>query len=348
MRRGVTGREVLVRREAPVRRRDPAQRRRSAQLRAETSRTDLADADLFRSAAPTRPGRRRRHATQQDAAPDVVLRLAVLLQAGVPPARAWRYLADTGDADAARIVAAVDGGTALTDAIAAPGGSWRDVAAAWRVAETVGAPLAESLRGIATALRDAAEGADEVRVALAEPAGTARLMAWLPLVGVVLGLALGFDTVIVLTTNPTGIACLVAGALLIFAAHRWTGALVRRARPQPGVAGLHAELLAIALSGGVSLERAAAIVERANGPPPDASADSILVLSRTAGVPAVELLRAAAAMARHTSRTAGRLRAARLSSKLLVPLGVCTLPAFLLLGVAPMLLSVVTSTSLSL
>ena len=50
------------------------------------------------------------------------------------------------------------------------------------------------LRGLAAALRDAQEAADDVRVALAEPAGTARLMGWLPLVAVGLGAALGFDT----------------------------------------------------------------------------------------------------------------------------------------------------------
>ena len=66
-----------------------------------------------------------------------------------------------------------------------------------------------------------------------------------------------------------------------------------------------------------------------------------------AGAPAVELLRGAAALDRHRSRTEGRLRAARLSSWLLLPLGVCTLPAFLTLGVAPMLLSVVSSSVLT-
>jgi len=37
-----------------------------------------------------------------------------------------------------------------------------------------------------------------------------------------------------------------------------------------------------------------------------------------------------------------------LSTRLLIPLGVCTLPAFLLLGVAPMLLSVMSAVPLSL
>lgn len=280
---------------------------------------------------------------------DTVLRLAVLLQAGVVPARAWGYLADSVDHPvAASVVGGIDRGEEVGAVIAAQGGAWTDVAAAWTVATTVGAPLADSLRGIAAALRDANETTDQIRIALAEPAGTARLMGWLPLVAVLLGVALGFDTLAILVRNPIGIGCLVAGLFLIFAARRWTTALVRRARPSNAVAGLHAELMAIALSGGVSLERAGVIVARSGGAPPDPETDSVLRLSRSAGVPAVELLRAAASMSRHRARTDGRLRAARLSSRLLLPLGVCTLPAFMFLGVAPMLLSVLGTTSLSL
>ncbi len=282
-----------------------------------------------------------------DEAPDAVLRLAVLLQAGVSPARAWAHLADAGDAVAVAVCARVADGMPLPEAIARSGGSWTDVAAAWSVAATVGAPLADTLRGFAASLRDARETSDQIRIALAEPAGTARLMGWLPLVAVVLGIALGFDTLVVLATNPIGIACLVAGIALLVAARRWSMALVRRAGRTVDAPGLEPELLAIALSGGVSIDRARAIVARA-GVAADPDTEPVLALSRSAGVPAVELLRAAASLARHRARVDGRLRAATLSSRLLLPLGVCTLPAFLLLGVAPMILSVLATMSLSL
>lgn len=300
---------------------------------------------------------RSRPADESDAAAaaDTVLRVAVLLQAGVAPTRVWHYLAESRDAVAVAVDIAVQGGESISQALIARGGPWREIGAAWRVAEAVGAPLAESLRGIATALHDAQRSADEVRVALAEPAGTARLMAWLPLVALLLGAALGFDTLHVLVSTPFGWACLVAGLGCVVAARRWTSSLVGRARAGPEIPGLHAELLAISLAGGVSIDRAKAIVAGAiptiatgeQAPSPH-SVEATLALSRSAGVPAVDLLRAAAALARHRSRTDGRLRAARLSSRLLLPLGVCTLPAFLLLGVAPMLLSVLSSTSLTL
>ncbi|MEV7693308.1 type II secretion system F family protein [Microbacterium sp. NPDC089189] len=302
---------------------------------------------------------------------DVAARMAVLLQAGLAPVVAWRFLAESGDREAAAVLAAHREGRDLPEAIAAGGARWLPIAAAWRVATAVGAPLADTLRAIAGAVRDANECRDEVAVALAEPAATARLMSWLPLVAVLLGAGLGFDTFRILTTGPIGIGCLVAGVLLMLLARLWTRRLVAAAGAAAEIPGLRAELIAIALSGGVSIERAQALAAPDAGAPraidadgasaapagprsgsaPDADRDDIdrlLALSRSAGVPAVELLRAGASLARHRARTAGRLRAARLSSSLLLPLGVCVLPAFLFLGVAPMLMSILGSTSLEL
>ncbi|MBB2975133.1 tight adherence protein B [Microbacterium endophyticum] len=279
----------------------------------------------------------------RSAAAEAVLRLAVLLQAGIHPQRAWQYLASSGDAVAQRVQAGSDIAATLREI----GPDWQPVGAAWKVAEIVGAPLADSLRAVAGALRDAEECADEARVALAEPAGTARLMSWLPLVAVGLALALGFDVVGVFVSQPVGAVCVIAGVMLMICARRWTRKLVRAAAPPPGVPGLDAELMAIALSGGVSLERARSVVSGATQVQTSQSTADTLALSRSAGVPAVELLRATAALARHHARTEGRVRAAKLSSHLLVPLGVCTLPAFLLLGVAPMFLSVLASTPMS-
>ena len=274
--------------------------------------------------------------------------LAVLLQAGAIPAVAWRHLAETGDAHAAAVVERLERGVPLLAAIEKEGGAWTDLAAAWEVATTVGAPLAEVLRMIAETLRDAASAADDVRIALAEPAGTARLLLWMPLAGLLLGFALGFDTVGVIVGNPIGAVCVVAGLLLVLAARLWTRRLLEKARPAPGTPGMQAELVAVALSGGASVDRALRLVAEspASRHGGEQRIRSVLDLSQAAGVPAGELLRAAAAQDRHASRVDGRLRAAKLSTRLLIPLGVCTLPAFLLLGVAPLLLSVLASTPL--
>ena len=286
---------------------------------------------------------------------DIARRAAVLLQAGVSPQTVWRYLADR-DASAAAILADLERGVSEAAAIAARGEPWRELAVAWSVATAVGAALAEALRSFALGLRDAAEAQDDVTVALAEPAATARLMLWLPAVGLLMGVSLGFDTLGILFTDPRGIACFVAGMVLVVVARVWTAKLIRKARPDPGLPGIDAELFAIALSGGVSIDAAAAHVGRARAAVDpeqgEAAADvpaavqDVLELSRAAGVPAVELLRAESASARHRARVDGRLRASKLGTRLLLPLGVCTLPSFLLLAVAPLVLSILGTTDL--
>ncbi|WP_110590488.1 type II secretion system F family protein [Microbacterium suaedae] len=244
-----------------------------------------------------------------------LLSLAVLLQSGANPAVSWRHLAENGDPVAQRVAQRVGEGSSVADAIASERGreeSWGDVAAAWETAETVGAPLADTLRGIAASLREVGELRDDVRVALAEPMASARLMAWLPLLGLVVGTGLGLEPLGVLFGTTPGLVCLAAGIALVVLARVWTRRLVRAAQPAPGTPGMREELLAVALSGGVSEGRAREVLDRCDewtdAVRSPREADRVLALSRAAGVPAVELLRASAAHARYRARVDGRLR----------------------------------------
>lgn len=280
------------------------------------------------------------------AAIETVMRLAVLLSAGVTAPAAWSHLARHADpliVDAAR--AAQSGGD-VAGALRAGDGVWSDIAAVWAVAVAVGAPLADTLRSAAAALRDATEVRAEVAVALAEPIATARLLTWLPLLGLPLGAALGLDPLRVLD-EPLGGGALVAGLLLVGASHAWTRHLARRAQPEDAIPGWEAELIAVALSSGASIDRARALVATARTTPtaePAVGIADALELSVRAGAPAAELLRGEAWLARQRARRRGRESAAKLSTRLLLPLGVCTLPAFLLLAVVPAVLGVVRST----
>jgi len=64
-----------------------------------------------------------------------------------------------------------------------------------------------------------------------------------------------------------------------------------------------------------------------------------LLLSALTGAPAADLLLAAAEQTRRERRRAAEEAAARLGSLLVLPLGLCTLPSFLLLGVVPVVLT---------
>ena len=283
-------------------------------------------------------------------------RLAVLLAAGVAPAGAWGYLerpvlvvrvaaaAARGEPVAESIIGELDG---VGERIA---GAWRGLAAAWRVATEAGAPLAPALRSFAASLRAFAQAARAADEALAAPVATARMVMVLPAIGVLFGMVLGFNTLQTLFATPVGLVCLALGVALLLVAWRWNRRLVEAAQPRELNPGLRFELMAIAVGGGASLDRAVMSVTRAleaSGLDVDtdaSSVDAVLALSRRAGVPAAELLRSEADEARRDAASRAAERASVLAVKLMLPLGTCILPAFMLLGVAPLLVAVISST----
>lgn len=305
-------------------------------------------------------------------------RLAVLLAAGVSPVSAWGYLLPESDDPNPSIssaaspaspepastpvirAAALAGsrGESIADAIAqaaqALGGgnreAWLGLAAAWAVATAAGAPMAACLRQLAASFRDAGQLQRDLEVALAGPVATARLVMALPLVGIVFGALLGFDTLPTLFATVPGAVCLSLGVVLMLAAQRWNARLVRRAAPRDAAPGLALDLTAIAMAGGGSMARARELVRVSegryglDGRESEEAVDRILDLSARAGVPAVELLLSEADQRRRDARSDGQRRAATLAVTLMLPLGICVLPAFMLVGVAPLLLSVVSST----
>lgn len=111
---------------------------------------------------------------------------------------------------------------------------WFQLAACFDVAEATGCPLADVLTRFAAQL-EAEDDAEAARqTALAGPRATVRLLTWLPVLGLGLGLLLGVDPVEVLLGNPWGVAALVAGLALTAAGRFWSARLVRAAEgPRP-------------------------------------------------------------------------------------------------------------------
>ncbi|ROS61744.1 tight adherence protein B [Frigoribacterium sp. PhB160] len=303
----------------------------------------------------------------------VVERVAVLLGAGVAPASAWRHVGEAEPSDVLRsflggVADAAARGEAVSGALLAALGrspfprardgprleaEWRQVACAWRVAEGSGAPLGHCLRSFVAALREADRARREVEVALSGPRSAGRIVLALPPVGVLFSAGMGADAVGVLVGSPVGWTCLALGGALVEAARRWTARLVRSATPSDAVPGLRLELLSVAVSGGgawsaaMDAVRAAVDESGCDLGPAEADADGVdvLDLSRRAGAPASELLRAAAAERRLEASTQARAAAGRLGSTLMLPLGACVLPAFLVVGVVPLVVSLVSSTA---
>lgn len=292
----------------------------------------------------------------------VVMQVVALLRAGAPPGSAWSRALGVG-VDLTG-VPDVDGLARMLGARHAEA-----VVAATRLALDVGAPLGRVLEQVAATLVAEAESRAEREAALAGPRTTGRLLMWLPIAGGFLGWALGADPVGTATDGGIGTVAVGAGLVLLVAGRVWSDRLVTVAQgtdPPGADVPVVLELVAAAMRSGAGVPRALEATGVAVGGPDGAvlaRAAHALVLGAAweqawadaprglgpmvralrgawlDGAAPGEALRAAGDEVRHERRSAARTAAARLGVRLVLPLGACYLPAFVLVGLVPVLLA---------
>lgn len=276
-------------------------------------------------------------------------RLAVFMGAGLSPARSWQELVDSDDESAeADLVREVNDrvvmGEHLVDAVAdvtePEDDAWRVLAAVHTVAHETGAPLGDALWALAGALRERYDAERAVRSTILAPVYTQRLLMGLPLLGLLVSGLLGVDAVGFLTSSALGWMATVVAVVLMVGAWWWSRALIREALPGPGFLSPALDLLAIATSGGASPEVArhrvdAALARHGLAAPDDNTLDKLPTLSRRVGIPLRALAVAEASWSRARVKADATEKAAALSVKILIPLGALVLPAFVIVGVIP-------------
>ncbi|TMR16672.1 pilus assembly protein TadB [Nonomuraea turkmeniaca] len=165
--------------------------------------------------------------------------LSAELSAGRTPGEALtRAIAavDLPDPDALRpvVAAARDGGdvsAALTASAPPQGGEGlRQLAACWDVSVTVGAGLAALVERVAGTLRAAQAHRQDVAAQLAGPRTTARMLAALPALGLLMAAALNMHPMTFLLGSLPGFACLATGITLDACGLWWTNRMAARAQ----------------------------------------------------------------------------------------------------------------------
>ncbi|MFI5429189.1 type II secretion system F family protein [Aeromicrobium sp. UC242_57] len=127
-----------------------------------------------------------------------------------------------------------DVAAALRDAGSAPGReALRDLGAAWQVADRAGAPLAAVLGRLEQSVRDDHDLEREIQAGVAPARATGRLMAILPVVGLVLGSGLGGSPFSMLTSTWPGSMCAAAGCALACLGVVWIERIATSAERPP-------------------------------------------------------------------------------------------------------------------
>ena len=253
-----------------------------------------------------------------------------------------------------------------------------DLQLSLRMSESAGAPLATSLERAAEHAEERIDALLSRQSALAAPRATGRILSWLPLLGLGLGVLMGSDPVGVLTGSILGALTGLLGLGLAFAGRRWTAALVHRAEVEsaagsggdqtsnvpPVDTALVLELLAAQLRAGLApLAALGTLSEALNSRPLHTVCQRLqmgsgwgsawsgsaagtfgelrdaLAPAYTGGAPSTALLLSLADAHRLSERRAAERAAGKLSVALVVPLGLCSLPAFICLGIVPILIS---------
>ncbi|MCC2335521.1 type II secretion system F family protein [Cellulomonas wangsupingiae] len=152
--------------------------------------------------------------------------VAAQVRAGLPPAAAWRAALGAG------VDGEVPAAELLTAVVGDRGGERsrvRAVVAGAHVAAETGAPLADVLEDLAEAVAADAEQSGEIAAALAGPRATARVLTFLPALGLLVGAAMGARPWQVLTDGALGSVLGLVGVGLVVVGRLWVGALLRRA-----------------------------------------------------------------------------------------------------------------------
>lgn len=221
----------------------------------------------------------------------------------------------------------------------------------WGLATRLGGPVALVLTRLSNVFDRQQRNLSEVELAFAAPQSTSRLVTGLPLVALGLAQLVGMNPLGAITGSILGFVSVCLGAGLLFVGHRWSKRLLSKALPSTGDPGAFSDCVLIGLQAGLPLQNAideatkdfAKAMGHEVSEQDQEALNEAAELSRKSGAALTEILLANSDRFRDELRFETSNRIARLGINLMIPLGVAVLPAFVLLAIVPIAISLLSS-----
>jgi tight adherence protein B len=223
--------------------------------------------------------------------------------------------------------------------------------AIWALGLENGGSISGAMQNLSLVFAEQENHRREIELAFAGPRATARLVGLLPVCGLLLAQLFGLNPLAAIFTKPLALVAVILGVILLVVGNLWTRSILSKAESNGQDPGLFIDAVRFCLLAGVPFQVAMAKTEQIFGLMNSEQVDDsvhdelnhLAELNRESGASLAALLSSAARVRRETLRHAEATAVAKLSVKLMIPLGLLTLPSFILCAVVPIAIGLLSS-----
>jgi len=219
------------------------------------------------------------------------------------------------------------------------------------VAKESGSSVANEIDAVAKLVRARDRFTQRIQVAHANPKSTSRLVIWLPLLTLAMAQLVGWDVIGTLSERPIVFVSFLSGLCLLLTSKLVTSRMLKRVQPQETISGFYLLGVALATSGGANLFKAQELVSKTyieyfgqEPPAPELlELDQIEQLVSKTGARVSELLLRQSQSMQDAENLKTEIKIEKLGVRLMLPLGLGVLPAFVLLAIVPLMVTMLGS-----
>jgi tight adherence protein B len=215
------------------------------------------------------------------------------------------------------------------------------------VAKDAGSGVVDEIEYVAELFQARERAFQRIEIAHASPKSTARLMLWLPVLILAMAQFLGWGVLDSINQRPIVLVSIAVGVALLLISKVISSSLLKRAKPAESFVGFLLLGISLEMSGGANFQKAH---QRAEGiykeifqsSPSSVELKALQQVSQLVeqkGARAINLLRKQAKSMQDDALLSTEVKIEKLGIRLMLPLGLGVLPAFVFLAIVPLMVT---------